>query len=81
MSPASVPGVLYYDAEGDADWAVGEYLMGKPGEGGDNEWDPEAMVSRRLLRSWWSAVWDNGVSRWDGEENKNKNKTKREAKL
>lgn len=51
----SVPSILYYDAEGDADFAVDEWLMNQ----GDK--DPRTLVSNGLRAKWRQAIWDNGV--------------------
>lgn len=58
-SPDSVPGIFYYDAEGDADNAVCEFLQMRDRQRG--EVDGLTMVSRALSRKWWSAVEFNGV--------------------
>ena len=58
-SPDSVPGIFYYDAEGDADNAVCEYLQERDREIG--EVDSLTMVSKSLSRKWWSAVDYNGL--------------------
>lgn len=58
-SPDSVPGVFYYDAEGDADNAVCEYLQERDRESG--EVDSITMVGKSLSRKWWSAVDYNGI--------------------
>lgn len=58
-SPCTVPSILYYDAEGDADWAVDEWLM----ERGDV--DSKTLVSAGLRRKWFGVLWDNGVERWE----------------
>ena len=56
----TVPAVLSYDAEADADWAVDEYLMGQ------GDIDGKTMVSERLERKWWGVLGDNGWERWEG---------------
>ncbi|KAK5265935.1 hypothetical protein LTR96_008836 [Exophiala xenobiotica] len=58
-SPESVPGIFYYDAEGDADNAVCEYLQERDRENG--QVDSLTMVSESLSRKWWSAVDYNGI--------------------
>ena len=57
--PQTVPSILYYDAEGDADFAVDEWLMNR------GDIDDKTLVSRGLKAKWWSALDDNGVERWD----------------
>lgn len=57
-SPTSVPSILYYDAEGDADFAVDEWLMSQ------GDIDPKTLVSAGLKQKWYSALRDNGVKRW-----------------
>ncbi|KAK5948351.1 hypothetical protein OHC33_010661 [Knufia fluminis] len=57
-SPAMVPSILYYDAEGDADFAVDEWLMSQ------GDVDEVTLVSKGLREKWFSAIWDNGVERW-----------------
>ena len=49
-NPASVPGILYYDAEGDADNAVCEYLQKK------TEMDETTLVSNGLWDKWWGVI-------------------------
>lgn len=57
-SPLTVPGVLYYDAEGDADFAVCEYLQNK------GDVDAQTLVSSGLRAKWRSALADNGMERF-----------------
>lgn len=47
----TVPSILYYDAEGDADFAVDEWLMNQ----GDR--DPKTLVSRGLRAKWRQGIW------------------------
>lgn len=54
----AVPSILYYDAEGDADFAVDEWLMSQ------GDVDPKTLVSAGLRQKWWSALRDNGAKRW-----------------
>ena len=54
-NPTSVPGVFYYDAEGDADNAICEYLQGK------GEVDDLEMLSTGLKNKWMGYVTDNGL--------------------
>ncbi|OCT45386.1 hypothetical protein CLCR_05856 [Cladophialophora carrionii] len=58
-SPDSVPGIFYYDAEGDADNAVCEFLQTRDRENGAV--DGLTMVSRALRRKWWASLDFNGV--------------------
>lgn len=58
MSPETVPGILYYDAEGDADFAVCEWLQN------NGTTDPKTLVVNELKNKWASAIWDNGEQRW-----------------
>jgi len=58
-SPWTVPSILNYDAECDADFAVDEWLMNQ------GDVDQKTFVSKGLRAKWWSAVHDNGVERWD----------------
>ena len=58
VSPQAVPSILYYDAEGDADFAVDEWLMSH------DDVDAKTLVSDGLRQKWWSALSDNGVQRW-----------------
>jgi salicylate hydroxylase len=53
-TPETVPGVFFYDAEGDADSAVCEYLCSH-GEISDLE-----MLSLSLKDKWWGYIDDNG---------------------
>jgi salicylate hydroxylase len=59
-SPESVPGIFYYDAEGDADNAVCEFLQERDQANG--EVDELTMVSKALSKKWWSAVDFNGIT-------------------
>ncbi|KAH8812439.1 salicylate hydroxylase [Xylogone sp. PMI_703] len=54
-SPQTVPGILGYDAETDADIAVCEYLQSK------GDVDPVTMVSAHLRKKWWNTIYDNGI--------------------
>lgn len=54
-SPASVPGILSYDADADADFAVCEYLQNK------GDMDPETMVSKSLRAKWFGNIYNNGI--------------------
>lgn len=56
-STFSVPGILYYDAEGDADFAVDEWLMNQ------GDVDSKTLVSAGLKAKWKSAIHDNGIER------------------
>lgn len=56
-STFSVPGILYYDAEGDADFAVDEWLMNQ------EDVDPKTLVSNGLRAKWKHAIQDNGIER------------------
>ncbi|KAK5094257.1 hypothetical protein LTS08_008676 [Lithohypha guttulata] len=58
VSPQAVPSILYYDAEGDADFAVDEWLMSH------DDVDAKTLVSDGLRQKWWSALRDNGIERW-----------------
>ncbi len=58
-SPESVPGIFYYDAEGDADNAVCEFLQARDQKNGDV--DDLTMVSKALRKKWWSSLDFNGV--------------------
>jgi len=58
-SPDSVPGIFYYDAEGDADNAVCDFLQTRDRENGDV--DGLTMVAKSLSRKWWNAVDFNGI--------------------
>lgn len=58
-TPASAPGILYYDPEGDADNAVCEYLQSK------TEMDPTTLVTKGLWDKWWGVIDNNGI---DGDE-------------
>ncbi len=55
-SAATVPGILAYDAEADADFAVCEYLQNK------GDIDLKTMVSKRLCEKWWNTIYDNGMA-------------------
>jgi salicylate hydroxylase len=56
-SAETVPGILAYDAEADADFAVCEYLQNK------GEIDPKTMVSKGLYDKWWNTMHNNGIAR------------------
>ena len=58
-SPESVPCIFYYDAEGDADNAVCEFLQTRDQEAGDV--DRFTMVSKALRKKWLSALDFNGI--------------------
>lgn len=53
--PTSIPGVLYYDPEGDADNAVCEYLQEK------TEMDKTTLVTKGLWDKWWGVIDNNGL--------------------
>ena len=55
-STGTVPGILAYDAEADADFAVCEYLQNK------GDIDLKTMVSKRLYEKWWNTIYDNGMA-------------------
>jgi len=55
FSPISVPSVMYYDAEGDAEQAVLEYLQQ------NTEMDERTLVTKGLWERWWGVVDDNGM--------------------
>jgi salicylate hydroxylase len=57
----AVPGVFYYDAEGDADSTVCEYLCSK------GPVDDVTMLSENLERKWMGHIYNNGVSSQNGE--------------
>jgi len=57
-TPDSVPGILYYDAEGDADNAVCEYLQNT------TEMDETTLVTQGLWDKWWGVVENNGIDSW-----------------
>ena len=59
ISPETVPGIFYYDAEGDADNAVCEFLQIRDRE--TNDVDELTMVSNALRRKIWSALDFNGI--------------------
>lgn len=67
-SPATVPGILHYDAESDADFAVCEYLQNK------GNVDPETMLSKDLRNKWWDTIHDNGLQRRAGGRVQEKSK-------
>jgi salicylate hydroxylase len=56
-SAESVPGILAYDAEADADFAVCEYLQN------NGEMDPHTMVVKSLRDKWWNTMFNNGAER------------------
>ncbi|KAJ5464459.1 uncharacterized protein N7458_000145 [Penicillium daleae] len=56
-SAESVPGILAYDAEADADFAVCEYLQN------NGEVDPHTMVVKSLRDKWWNTMFNNGAER------------------
>jgi len=58
-SPDSVPGIFYYDAEGDADNAVCDFLQTRDRQLG--QVDGLTMVSKALSQKWWGAVEFNGI--------------------
>jgi salicylate hydroxylase len=58
-SPDSVPGIFYYDAEGDADNAVCEFLQTRDRDNGAV--DDITMVSPALRKKWWASLDFNGV--------------------
>lgn len=47
----TVPSILYYDAEGDADFAVDEWLMNQ------DDRDPKTLVSYGLRAKWRQGIW------------------------
>ncbi|RFU82004.1 salicylate hydroxylase [Trichoderma arundinaceum] len=57
----SVPGIFYYDAEGDADAAVCEYLCSK------GSIDEFQMLSENLHNKWIGYIHNNGVNSQNGE--------------
>ena len=59
---SSVPGVFTYDAEGDADNVVCEYLQSRGGS------DESGMVSEALKSKWWGYVSDNGLGGVNSKE-------------
>lgn len=58
-SPQTLPSIFYYDAEGDADFAVDEWLMNH------NDADEKTHVSRRLRQKWWNGIYNNGLEIWE----------------
>lgn len=54
---SSVPGVFSYDAEGDADNAVCEFLQNRA------DMDETGMVAESLKNKWWGYVNDNGLGK------------------
>jgi salicylate hydroxylase len=54
-TPTTVPGILYYDPEGDADSAVCEYLQSK------TETNASTLVTKGLWDKWWAIIDENGV--------------------
>lgn len=60
-TPATVPGILYYDAEGDADNAVCEYLQSK------TPMDETTLVTKGLWDKWWGVMENNGLESRPGE--------------
>lgn len=63
-NPWSVPSIMYYDAEGDADFAVDEWLMNR------GDIDSKTLVSHGLRSKWWNHIWDNGMERWSKMKSK-----------
>lgn len=59
VNPQTIPSILYYDAESDADFAVDEWLMNH------NDIDPKTHVSHGLRKKWWRTVEDNGLQIWE----------------
>lgn len=57
----SFPGIFYYDAEGDADSTVCEYLCSK------GPVDEVQMLSENLLNKWMGYIHDNGLTLQNGE--------------
>jgi salicylate hydroxylase len=49
-NPMSIPGILNYDAESDADNAVCEFLQGK------TEMDDVTLVTKGLWDKWWGVI-------------------------
>lgn len=60
-SSDTLPGIFYYDAEGDADAAVCEYLSSK---GPVNETE---MLSENLQKKWTGYVTNNGMDYWESQ--------------
>ena len=54
-SPISVPSVMYYDPEGDAEQAVLEYLQNT------TPMDEKTLVAKGLWDRWWGFIDNNGV--------------------
>lgn len=54
-SPISVPSVMYFDAEGDAEQAVLEHLQNT------TPMDQESLVTQGMYDRWWGLVYDNGI--------------------
>lgn len=59
----TVPGIFYYDAEGDADNAVCEYLCSR------GPIDEFQMLSENLEKKWVGYIHNNGLSQQNGEAN------------
>ncbi|OAL29811.1 hypothetical protein AYO20_09004 [Fonsecaea nubica] len=55
FSPVSVPGIMYFDAEGDAENAVCEYLQET------TAMDEQTLVTKGLWDKWWGLVDNNGL--------------------
>ena len=55
FSPISVPSILYFDAEGDAEQAVLEHLQNT------TEMDQRTLVTKGLWDRWWGVVDNNGL--------------------
>jgi hypothetical protein len=53
--PETVPGILSYDIESDADFAVCEYMHSK------GDVDPKTLVSKSLRDKWWKAIYGDGI--------------------
>ncbi|OQU95937.1 FAD binding domain-containing protein [Cladophialophora immunda] len=63
FSPVSVPGIMYFDAEGDAENAVCEYLQET------TPMDEQTLVTKGLWDKWWGLVDYNGVEDGTGKAN------------
>lgn len=58
-NPESVPGILYYDAECDADNAVCEWLQ----KNTEKDWN--TLVTKGIWDKWWGVVDFNGIDETD----------------
>lgn len=59
-SPVSVPSIMYFDPEGDAEQAVLEYLQNT------TPMDKTTLVTKGLWDRWWGFIDNNGVDRRQG---------------